>query len=109
MLTNSPRSCPMRGFQPSIHNNLDSAATTSLLGPNSMDIPQAVRSSALYAELQKDPDLLALLQSIRQIVANYAQTSIRTIPAYTDHTVKHMDALCGKLQGRYSRRPRLKV
>jgi hypothetical protein len=58
-----------------------------------MDIPQAVRSSPLYAALQKDPDLLALLQSIRQIVVDYAQTSIRTIPTYTDHTVKHMDAL----------------
>jgi hypothetical protein len=56
-------------------------------------MPHTVHASTLHGVLQRDPTLMGLLRSIRQVVARYAATSIRTIPTYTDHTIDHMDAL----------------
>ena len=60
-----------------------------------MDLPASVIESRLYGALTKDQELLSILQSVREVVATLAATTDRTVPNYTDHTVKHMDALWG--------------
>jgi len=67
----------------------------SLTGYSLMDLPVNVIESRLYGTLTKDLELLSILQSMREIVAALAATTDRTVPNYSDHTVKHMDALWG--------------
>jgi len=60
-----------------------------------MDLPEKVIESRLYGTLTKDRELLSILQSVREVVEALAATTDCTVPNYTDHTVKHMDALWG--------------
>lgn len=60
-----------------------------------MDIPRVVTSSNLYARLGGDPELLTALLSLRSVAGSLAETVSRTVSAFTDHTLKHMDALWG--------------
>ena len=58
-----------------------------------MDIPNNVISSSLYAKLAEDAELFGLVRSLRDVVAALAETTGRSVPHFTDHTIRHMDAL----------------
>jgi hypothetical protein len=58
-----------------------------------MDIPDAVRNSSLYRQLVADVELLHAVVSLRSVAGALAETITRTVPAFTDHTIRHMDAL----------------
>ena len=58
-----------------------------------IEIPDSVRSSTLYRSLVADIELLNAVVSLRSAAASLAETVTRTVPVFTDHTVKHMDAL----------------
>lgn len=58
-----------------------------------MDISQDVKGSRLYRLLSNDAELLTAVLSLRERSSHLAETVSRTVPAFTDHTVRHMDAL----------------
>src|SRR3990167_3546416 len=58
-----------------------------------MDLPKHVVDSGLYARLKEDDELQHALMSMRSVVLSLAETTNRTVPDFTDHTVRHMDAL----------------
>ncbi len=58
-----------------------------------IDIPDSVRNSTLYRRLVTDIELLNAVVSLRSVAGTLAETITRTLPAFTDHTVRHMDAL----------------
>lgn len=60
-----------------------------------MDIPNGVTSSNLYIRLGTDPELLNAVLTLRSVAGTLADTVSRTVPTFTDHTLKHMDALWG--------------
>jgi hypothetical protein len=60
-----------------------------------LDNPQVVTSSNLYGRFSDDPELLTAVLSLREVAARLADTVSRTVPAFTDHTIRHMDALWG--------------
>ena len=60
-----------------------------------MDIPDAVRNSRLFGRLEQDEELLTAVVSLRGVAKTLADTVSRTVPTFTDHTVRHMDALWG--------------
>ncbi|MGD0098486.1 MAG: ATP-binding protein [Terracidiphilus sp.] len=60
-----------------------------------MDISSVVSNSGLYRRLKEDQELLAGVLSLRSVATELAETISRTVPAFTDHTVRHMDALWG--------------
>jgi Histidine kinase-, DNA gyrase B-, and HSP90-like ATPase len=57
------------------------------------NITNSIAISGLYRVLQGDQQLLAGILSLRSVAASLAETISRTVPAFTDHTVRHMDAL----------------
>jgi hypothetical protein len=57
------------------------------------ELPQSVLQGRLYRRLLDDEDLAGQLRSIRGVVLALADTTSRTVPNFTDHTVRHMDAL----------------
>jgi hypothetical protein len=60
-----------------------------------MELPAIVTNSRLFGVLSSDDELLWPLKAMRTVVASLASTTNRSVPTYTDHTVKHMDALWG--------------
>jgi Histidine kinase-, DNA gyrase B-, and HSP90-like ATPase len=58
-----------------------------------MEFPHTVSSSRLFAKLTEDAELLATVRSLRDIVVALAATTARSVPHFTDHTIRHMDAL----------------
>jgi hypothetical protein len=60
-----------------------------------MDTPQVIKNSRLYRQLDVDRELLTAVLSLREVASHLADTISRTVPAFTDHTVRHMDALWG--------------
>ena len=60
-----------------------------------MDIPAVVKNSNLYSRLIGDTELLTAVLSLRDVAGRLADTVSRTVPAFTDHTIRHMDALWG--------------
>lgn len=58
-----------------------------------IDTPDYVRGSTLYRRLVTDIELLNAVLSLRSVAGSLAETITRTLPAFTDHTVRHMDAL----------------
>jgi hypothetical protein len=58
-----------------------------------MHLPQNVTKTHLYKVVSVDEELLSILHSVRRVVEALAATTSRSVPTYTDHTVKHMDAL----------------
>ena len=57
------------------------------------DIPRVVASSKLYNHLSSDLELLTAVMSLRSVAGSLAATISRTVSAFTDHTIRHMDAL----------------
>jgi hypothetical protein len=58
-----------------------------------MDLPKHIVQSQLYSRIHEDQELFSALFSMRSIVLSLAETTGRTVPDFTDHTVRHMDAL----------------
>jgi hypothetical protein len=58
-----------------------------------MDFPDQICSSLLYRKLQCDTELLSSVGHLRQKAGQLAETLIRDAEIFTDHTVRHMDAL----------------
>lgn len=58
-----------------------------------MEIPSLITSSKLYARLIEDRELASGVLALREGAATLAATISRTVPAFTDHTIRHMDAL----------------
>ena len=59
------------------------------------DIPLVITSSSLHGLLVGDPELLTAVLSLRSVAASLAEAVSRTVPAFTDHSIRHMDALWG--------------
>ena len=58
-----------------------------------MDTPQIIITSQLYRNLAGDEELLNSTLSMRHVAATLAETISRSVPCFTDHSIKHMDAL----------------
>src|SRR5579863_3100377 len=58
-----------------------------------MDLPKDVTASRLWERLQNREDYVHALGEIRKVALLLGDEVRRTIPEYTDHSVKHMDAL----------------
>jgi hypothetical protein len=51
--------------------------------------------SRLLAKLRDDSELYQYLLSLRSVALSLSETTMRTVPNFTDHTIRHMDALWG--------------
>jgi hypothetical protein len=60
-----------------------------------VSIPEAVLQKKLFQRLAGDSDLVSILGSLRNVVVSFAETTTRSVPDFTDHTIRHMDALWG--------------
>lgn len=60
-----------------------------------MNLPQIIMSSRLFGRLREDDELLSAVRALRSNVEALASTTNRTVPDFTDHTIRHMDALWG--------------
>lgn len=58
-----------------------------------MELPKHIVESGLYSRLKEDEELLYGLTSMRSVAISLAETTYRTVPDFTNHTVRHMDAL----------------
>jgi hypothetical protein len=58
-----------------------------------METPCVITASKLYARLVEDRELTNGVLALREAAATLAATISRTVPAFTDHTIRHMDAL----------------
>ena len=58
-----------------------------------MDIPSSLKQSRLWIRLQEDSELLNALLALRAVTKTLADTISRSGPAFTDHSIRHMDAL----------------
>lgn len=58
-----------------------------------MTFPAAISASALYGVLAQDTDLLASIGNLRATSEQLAETIARDAPGFTDHSIRHMDAL----------------
>lgn len=58
-----------------------------------MTFPPELSSSALYRVLAQDADLLASVGNLRRTSEQLAETIARDAPGFTDHSIRHMDAL----------------
>ncbi|MBK8177641.1 MAG: ATP-binding protein [Planctomycetes bacterium] len=54
---------------------------------------EAIRQSGLYRHLEQQQELLVPLMAMRSIVEHLAETVAREVPSFTDHSIRHMDAL----------------
>ena len=60
-----------------------------------MDFPLVIQQSQLYSVIASDAELLASLSLLRANAIRLAATIDRTVPRFTDHSIRHMDALWG--------------
>lgn len=58
-----------------------------------MTFPLKLSSSALYHVLKRDEELLDSIRTLRQTAEYCAETIARDAPGFTDHSIRHMDAL----------------
>ena len=58
-----------------------------------MTLPSRIKDTGLYTRLNEDHDLLNAVSSLRSIAEKLANAISRTVPAFTDHSIYHMDAL----------------
>lgn len=59
------------------------------------NVPDEIANSGLYKRLSVDEDLNTVFKSVRRVVYALAETTNRSVPDFTDHTIRHMDALWG--------------
>lgn len=57
------------------------------------DTPQTISSSNLYRNLSQDEELLNSILSMRTVASSLAATISGSVPCFTDHSIRHMDAL----------------
>lgn len=58
-----------------------------------MTLPTSISDSRLHAKLTADPELLNVIVGLRKKCEAIAGTLIRDAGMFTDHTIRHMDAL----------------
>lgn len=58
-----------------------------------MSFPNQISSGRLFGILKTDPELLAALTNIRETAEQLGETIARDLPSFTDHSIRHMDAL----------------
>lgn len=58
-----------------------------------MTLPAALSASLLYQNLSTDPELLPTILGLRAKSEALAATIVRDAAMFTDHTIRHMDAL----------------
>ena len=58
-----------------------------------MTFPPELSASALYQILARDEELLASIGNVRRTAEQLAETIARDAPGFTDHSIRHMDAL----------------
>lgn len=58
-----------------------------------MRVPQQIAQSRLWSRLANHPEHTQVLLDLRTLAAAIGAQAERTIPEYTDHSVRHMDAL----------------
>jgi hypothetical protein len=58
-----------------------------------MSFPPDLSASTLYKVLEQDPDLLTSIGNLRRTAEELAETVSRDAPSFTDHSIRHMDAL----------------
>jgi hypothetical protein len=61
--------------------------------PGNCDVPSIITTSRLYSHVSGDVELLTAVLSLRSVASSLAATIERTVPSFTDHTIRHMDAL----------------
>jgi hypothetical protein len=57
------------------------------------DVPEFVQRTALWKRMSSRSDYVSSVANIRSLAEKIAAKSVESMRAYTDHTVKHMDAL----------------
>ncbi len=57
------------------------------------DIPPSITMSGLWKRLSENADLTAAVRNLRSTTERLAETISRSVPNFTDHSVRHMDAL----------------
>ncbi len=58
-----------------------------------MELPTAVRESKLWRRLGENDDLQTAVKQLRSTSETLANTVSSSVPNFTDHSVRHMDAL----------------
>src|ERR1700693_542654 len=58
-----------------------------------MELPSKVQNSLLFSRFRNDEELKAALITLRNNAAALANTIDRSVPTFTDHSIRHMDAL----------------
>lgn len=58
-----------------------------------MNVPASVTESKLFRRLGTDSELLTALLELRAVTSSLAETVSRTVPTFTDHSIRHMDGL----------------
>ncbi len=58
-----------------------------------MSFPPEISASALYQVLAQDSELASSMVSLRHTSEQLAETIARDAPGFTDHSIRHMDAL----------------
>lgn len=58
-------------------------------------LPEKITKSALYNRISNDSELRHCLGNIRLTAEALGEQIARVLPSYTDHSIKHMDALWG--------------
>lgn len=67
--------------------------SAAVAGQKPDDLPEIVRKSHLWQRLSGKQEYATTLLKIRQTAAALAQLIPNALPAYTDHSVRHMDSL----------------
>lgn len=57
------------------------------------DISEGIKRTGLYNKLSTDIELLNAIIGMRSVAATLASTISTSVPCFTDHSVRHMDAL----------------
>ena len=60
-----------------------------------MELSRAIQNSLVFAQFSADDELRTAIVTLRSNVAALADTISRSVPSFTDHSVRHMDALWG--------------
>jgi hypothetical protein len=56
-------------------------------------LPEAVKQTSVFSRLSSRTDLISTIESIRAVAEALGKQIERLLPEYTDHSVRHMDAL----------------
>lgn len=58
-----------------------------------MELPATVNDSKLWQRLGENEDLQSVVRQLRQVAETLASSIAASVPNFTDHSIRHMDAL----------------